>query len=52
MIKRIIIIGLFAVAAALPVRAFETQATAAWVYDMTTDTVLMEKNADTPLPPA
>lgn len=33
-------------------RAFETQATAAWVYDMGTHTVLMAKNADQPLPPA
>ncbi|MBE2275476.1 MAG: D-alanyl-D-alanine carboxypeptidase [Rhodobacteraceae bacterium] len=39
-------------AAALPVRAFETQATAAWVYDMTTQTVLMDKNGDMPVPPA
>jgi D-alanyl-D-alanine carboxypeptidase (penicillin-binding protein 5/6) len=38
--------------AALPARAFETAATAAWVYDMSTRTVLMDKNADTPLPPA
>ncbi|MCU0826210.1 MAG: D-alanyl-D-alanine carboxypeptidase [Tabrizicola sp.] len=38
--------------AALPARAFETTATAAWVYDMSTQTVLMDKNADTPLPPA
>jgi serine-type D-Ala-D-Ala carboxypeptidase (penicillin-binding protein 5/6) len=38
--------------AALPARAFDTTATAAWVYDMTTQTVLMDKNADTPLPPA
>jgi D-alanyl-D-alanine carboxypeptidase (penicillin-binding protein 5/6) len=35
-----------------PARAFETAATAAWVYDMTTGTVLMDKNADQPLPPA
>ena len=35
-----------------PARAFETRATSAWVYDMTTDTVLLEKNADVPLPPA
>lgn len=35
-----------------PARAFETQATAAWVYDMTTHTVLMDKNADQPVPPA
>lgn len=33
-------------------QAFETRATAAWVYDVTTGTVLMDKNADTPLPPA
>ncbi|WP_295079638.1 D-alanyl-D-alanine carboxypeptidase family protein [Tabrizicola sp.] len=38
--------------AALPARAFETAASAAWVYDMTTGTVLMDKNADEPLPPA
>ncbi|MBA4324150.1 MAG: D-alanyl-D-alanine carboxypeptidase [Rhodobacter sp.] len=38
--------------ATLPARAFETAATAAWVYDMTTGTVLMDKNADESLPPA
>lgn len=38
--------------AALPARAFETAATAAWVYDMTTGTVLMDKNADLPVAPA
>jgi D-alanyl-D-alanine carboxypeptidase (penicillin-binding protein 5/6) len=38
--------------AALPARAFETASTAAWVYDVTTQTVLMDKNADQPLPPA
>ncbi len=43
--------GLLALAA-LPVRAFETAATAAWVYDMSTQTVLMDKNADLPVPPA
>ncbi|AZL60990.1 D-alanyl-D-alanine carboxypeptidase [Tabrizicola piscis] len=37
---------------ALPAHAFETQATAAWVYDVTTGTVLMDKNADQPVPPA
>ncbi|MCU0800749.1 MAG: D-alanyl-D-alanine carboxypeptidase [Rhodobacteraceae bacterium] len=36
----------------LQARAFDTAATAAWVYDVTTHTVLMDKNADTPLPPA
>ncbi|MBP1806366.1 D-alanyl-D-alanine carboxypeptidase family protein [Rubellimicrobium aerolatum] len=40
--------------AALPLSAqeFETAARAAWVYDDTTGTVLLEKNADQPLPPA
>ncbi|MGL4321853.1 MAG: D-alanyl-D-alanine carboxypeptidase family protein [Paracoccaceae bacterium] len=33
-------------------RAFDTAATAAWVYDVTTQTVLMDKNADQALPPA
>ena len=42
----------FLLMAALPARAFETRATGAWVYDMTTETVLLDKNADTPLPPA
>ncbi len=37
---------------AMPVRAFDTQATAAWVFDITTHTVLMDKNGDVPLPPA
>jgi len=42
-----------ALAAAAPVRAaFETAASAAWVYDMSTGTVLLSKNADVPLPPA
>jgi D-alanyl-D-alanine carboxypeptidase (penicillin-binding protein 5/6) len=35
-----------------PAQAFETRATAAWVYDMATGTVLMDKNADQSLPPA
>lgn len=32
--------------------AFETRASAAYVYDLTTQTVLYEKRADVPLPPA
>ncbi len=32
--------------------AFETRATAAWVLDQTTGTVLLSKNAEQPLPPA
>ena len=40
------------IATALPAAAFETRATAAYVVDQTTGTVLLNKNADTPLPPA
>ena len=40
------------IATALPVAAFETRASAAYVVDQTTGTVLLNKNADTPLPPA
>ena len=38
--------------AALPARAFETAATHAWVYDMTTNTVLLDKQGDVAVPPA
>ncbi|WP_417249812.1 D-alanyl-D-alanine carboxypeptidase family protein [Celeribacter sp.] len=37
---------------ALPASAFETRARAAWVYDLSTETLLMSKEAQTPLPPA
>nr|WP_166416011.1 D-alanyl-D-alanine carboxypeptidase family protein [Cochlodiniinecator piscidefendens] len=37
---------------ALPTHAFDTRATAAYVIDVTNDTVLMEKNAQVALPPA
>ncbi|THH37506.1 D-alanyl-D-alanine carboxypeptidase [Aliishimia ponticola] len=37
---------------ALPAQAFETRATSAFVLDQNTGTVLLNKNADTPLPPA
>lgn len=47
---------LLAIVALLPftgqAQAFETRAKAAWVYDMATQTVLMDKNADESLPPA
>ncbi|HMO08280.1 MAG TPA: D-alanyl-D-alanine carboxypeptidase family protein [Paracoccaceae bacterium] len=33
-------------------QAFDTRATAAWVYDMKSGTVLLDKNADEALPPA
>jgi serine-type D-Ala-D-Ala carboxypeptidase (penicillin-binding protein 5/6) len=41
-----------ALAIALPARAFETLAKAAWVFDVTTHTVLMDKNGSQSLPPA
>jgi len=37
---------------AVPAKAFDTRATAAYVIDITANTVLLEKNAYTPLPPA
>lgn len=37
---------------AAPARAFDTNARTAWVYDVATGTVLMEKNADEAVPPA
>jgi D-alanyl-D-alanine carboxypeptidase (penicillin-binding protein 5/6) len=36
----------------LPARAFETAATHAWVYDVTTHTVLLDKNGTESVPPA
>ena len=56
MFHQIARIGLMALTFTLgqlqPLRAFETQATAAWVFDITTHTVLMDKNGEVPLPPA
>jgi len=50
---RLLALALALLVAALPARAaFETRATAAWVYDQTTGTLLLSKNADVPLPPA
>jgi D-alanyl-D-alanine carboxypeptidase (penicillin-binding protein 5/6) len=49
---RLVALILAALAAALPALAFDTRARSAWVYDLTNDTVLLAKNADTPLPPA
>ena len=46
------VLTLILMLAATLAQAFETRATAAWVYDVTTQTVLMDKNADQPLPPA
>ena len=47
----IVLTLIFAISANI-VAAFETGATAAYVIDQTTGTVLLEKNADQPLPPA
>ena len=51
-LRRLMVLTLGLTLMALPARAFDTRATAAWVYDMTTQTVLMDKNADMPVPPA
>lgn len=50
-LRRLTALALLALAPAAA-SAFETRATAAWVYDMSTQTVLLDKNADTPVPPA
>lgn len=50
MLYRLIL--MFTALLALPVQAFDTRATAAWVFDETTQTVLLAKNAEQPLPPA
>jgi D-alanyl-D-alanine carboxypeptidase (penicillin-binding protein 5/6) len=41
-----------ALSAAMPAHAFETRATAAYVLDFNTGTVLLDKNGDVPVPPA
>jgi D-alanyl-D-alanine carboxypeptidase (penicillin-binding protein 5/6) len=51
MLKRLLA-ALILTLATLPAQAFDTRATAAWVYDVTSGTVLLDKNADQPLPPA
>ncbi len=52
MILRLAALIVLALSLALPARAFETRAKAAWVYDVSTGTVLLEKNAHEKLPPA
>ncbi len=49
---RLAAILLLVVSAAVPGQALETQSRAAFVYDVTTGTVLLEKDADVPIPPA
>ncbi|MHA6262587.1 D-alanyl-D-alanine carboxypeptidase family protein [Arenibacterium sp. CAU 1754] len=50
--KRLFAAALVLILPALPVSAFDTQAKAAYVMDISTGTVLLDKNADEPLPPA
>jgi len=41
-----------AMLAGVPLHAFDTKASAGWVFDVNSHTVLLNKNADAPLPPA
>ncbi|MEI4473502.1 D-alanyl-D-alanine carboxypeptidase family protein [Frigidibacter sp. MR17.24] len=52
MLKRALAAAALLASTALPAAAFETAARHAWVYDLTTQTVLLDKNADEPMPPA
>ena len=49
---RLLAASLALILTTLSAAAFETKASAAYVLDQTTGTVLLAKNADTPLPPA
>ncbi len=51
-LMRRLILSLLAGFIALPLWAFDTKATSAWVFDLTTHTVLMDKNGEASLPPA
>lgn len=51
LIRHIAVVAL-SLGLALPAQAFETSAKAAFVMDVTTGTILLDKNADMPLPPA
>lgn len=51
--QRIALMFAITIFLAMPANAaFETRAGAAWVFDLTTQTVLLEKEAEVPLPPA
>ncbi|MBI1171312.1 D-alanyl-D-alanine carboxypeptidase [bacterium] len=52
LLHRLVIALALSLISALPGQAFETIATHAWVYDVTTNTVLLDKNGDEPVPPA
>lgn len=47
-----VVVSLLAVPGSGPAYGFDTAAQSAWVYDMTTHTVLMDKNGNVPVPPA
>ncbi len=49
---RLVALPIALMLAALPAAAFDTKARAAYVMDLTTHTVLLDKNAEEPLPPA
>ncbi|ABA79722.2 D-alanyl-D-alanine carboxypeptidase [Rhodobacter sphaeroides] len=51
-LPRLFLALILSLVTALPALAFDTRARAAWVYDVTTHTVLLDKNAHEPLPPA
>jgi D-alanyl-D-alanine carboxypeptidase (penicillin-binding protein 5/6) len=52
LLVRTLLGAVLALSLALPAAAYETKANAAYVFDQTSGTVLLAKNADTPLPPA
>jgi D-alanyl-D-alanine carboxypeptidase (penicillin-binding protein 5/6) len=49
---RLLVAAVLAIGLAVPAYAFDTRASAAFVVDHNTGTVLLSKNADQPLPPA
>ncbi|MEL7106185.1 MAG: D-alanyl-D-alanine carboxypeptidase family protein [Pseudomonadota bacterium] len=51
-VQRVLVVFAVSLWASGAQAAFETRATAAFLYDITTGTVLFEKNAEAPLPPA
>lgn len=51
-LRRLVCLVAITLMSSLPAQAFETAATHTWVYDMTTGTVLLDKNGDVSVPPA
>lgn len=52
MMRLLSVLTAFGLLMAVPAVAFETRAKSAWVYDVTTHTVLMDKNGEAAVPPA